>query len=580
MPIIQPMPTQLSKDGKQYGEGFCTPKGLETEQHFSFLPERVIPVIFLPGIMGSNLRMSAERQTRLSKKNNMAWHPDSAGECLSLGGKSARERQLQLDPEATVVDVYDPKTNPTGNAKESADQRHGNVKIVATAKTPLMMDDPCALPSRKSATHKAMERGWGEIFFDSYGDLLNHLETRLNLAFVDGNLNPDWKDIINIAPSKWQPAEKSPLQPLTEKELKQVMSNCFYPVHAFGYNWLKCNGESAEVLAERIGKLMADYRQKKFKCEKVIIVTHSMGGLVGRALCHPDYGNLQDSILGIVHGVMPATGSGAGYRRMRAGFEGGGIADWVIGNEGHEVTAVLGNAAGGLQLLPSEAYGNGWLRIVTKSGKVLKTLPEKGDPYSEIYPKVDVWWGLLREEWINPAGLQTSSLEHTKEHLAKAKKFHQKINATYHPISYAHYGCDLKRHAFQNVVWEVSDYLPAEKLDTLHISSDNLQGQIMLTEAAPAKQDDKALSFRNSDAGGAGSPLQARHEARIRPPAEPGDQTVPMHSADHQLQSGKFKGVFRQTGYEHQASYKDEHAVASTLYSIIQIARQMDWCDK
>lgn len=77
MPIIQPMPTQLSKDGKQYGEGFCTPKGLDTEQHFSFLPERVIPVIFLPGIMGSNLRMSAERQTRLSKKNNMAWHPDS-----------------------------------------------------------------------------------------------------------------------------------------------------------------------------------------------------------------------------------------------------------------------------------------------------------------------------------------------------------------------------------------------------------------------------------------------------------------------------------------------------------------------
>jgi hypothetical protein len=53
--------------------------------------------------------------------------------------------------------------------------------------------------------------------------------------------------------------------------------------------------------------------------------------------------------------------------------------------------------------------------------------------------------------------------------------------------------------------------------------------------------------------------------------------TVPFHSADSQYTSGKFKGIFRQTGYEHQASYSDENALRSTLYSIVQIARTMTW---
>lgn len=59
--------------------------------------------------------------------------------------------------------------------------------------------------------------------------------------------------------------------------------------------------------------------------------------------------------------------------------------------------------------------------------------------------------------------------------------------------------------------------------------------------------------------------------------AEPGDQTVPLHSAEAQLASGKFKGIFRQTGYEHQASYSNPAALASTLYSLVRIASTMKW---
>ncbi len=69
--------------------------------------------------------------------------------------------------------------------------------------------------------------------------------------------------------------------------------------------------------------------------------------------------------------------------------------------------------------------------------------------------------------------------------------------------------------------------------------------------------------------------------ATILPPSAPGDQTVLAKSADHQLKSGMFKGVFRQTGYEHQSSYKNPRAIASTLYSIVRIAQKATWnCEK
>jgi hypothetical protein len=63
----------------------------------------------------------------------------------------------------------------------------------------------------------------------------------------------------------------------------------------------------------------------------------------------------------------------------------------------------------------------------------------------------------------------------------------------------------------------------------------------------------------------------------MQPPTDPGDQTVPLHSAEHQLRSKKFKGVFRQTGYEHQDSYKNDSALHSTLYSLVRIAQTMTW---
>jgi pimeloyl-ACP methyl ester carboxylesterase len=559
------------KCGRQ-AEGFFTPAEDTLPQIMSVPPARVIPIIFLPGIMGSNLRLKPDRQAELQKKNNIAWRPDSKGASLALINASTATRQRQLDPGQTEVDIYDPASNPTGDAKETADARHDNAEVDFSYRlnvsidTPLLMDDPSTKAVRKTKEQKARERGWGEVFFSSYRTVLEMCEQRLNSAFFNGNLDPWWKGVVGVDPKEWQASAQTPMKPLAEAELKQAIKGCWFPVHAMGYNWLESNKTSGEKTAKRITALIEQYKAWGYQCEKVIIVTHSMGGLVARAVIHPKMGNLDGKVLGIVHGVMPAIGAGAAYKRMRCGFEGGSwhdaVAPMVLGNEGDEVTAVLGNSPGGLQLLPSTAYGNGWLHI-KQGDEFIKSLPQKGDPYEEIYKLQDKWYSLIRQEWLNPAGLATSSIQDTLRHLNKAREFHQSIEKTYHDCSYAHYGCDADRAAWHHVVWGIDKKAVIPNVEVLAIAGDDKQGELTvrsdgaMTRVGRAVTPNVTISLQNA--------------------VDPGDQTVPMHSADHQLHSGKFKGIFRQTGYEHQGSYKNDAALNSTIYSLVRIAKNMTW---
>jgi hypothetical protein len=585
-----PLAAQQNDAAARKAEGFATPQQDKKPQCARFLPKRVLPIIFLPGIMGSNLRMSVQRQQELRQKDNIAWRPDILGPTNigSASNDSAAGRQLRLDPLQTTVDVY----NPSGPSDISGDGRHGNVKLDKSFRSPLLTDDPPTAHNRRTAVQKARARGWGEVFFGSYGELLQHLESRLNNTFSNGKLPQDWRDVVGVDPHLHWSADRSlPQQALTEEELKKIATGCWFAVYAFGYNWLQSNGDSAKIIAKRINQTMDDLTQSGYECNQVILVTHSMGGLVGRALVHPKYGNLQDKVLGIVHGVMPAIGAPAAYKRMRAGFEDPGmmhgpeasIGAKVAGNCGDEVTAVLANAPGGLQLLPSDSYGNGWLRV-THNGRNLDKWPKQGDPYSEIYKLRGKWYALFREKWINPSGFPRKkgggTFERTCEYLDMAQSFHQKIAHTFHSNSYAHYGADHERHSFGEVVWEIDKNCadPAGWQDW-PILGDSRQGKLELVRRN-RNSDNKAFSpwvdGSRMPQGGAGAMAESIHAA-ILPPSAPGDQTVPARSADHQLISGVFKGVFRQTGYEHQSSYKDPRAIASTLYSIVRIAQKATW---
>lgn len=572
---------QHNSGAARKAEGFATPKQDKKPQCARMLPNRVLPIIFLPGIMGSNLRMTARRQREMEKKDNIAWRPDSLG-LMNIKGSAKsppRERQLQLDPLQTTVDVYD----PAGPFDVSGDGRHGNVKLGETFTSPLLTDDPPTAKNRRTAVQKARARGWGEVFFGSYGSLLQHLESRLNNTFSEGKVRNEWRDVVGIDPATWQPDPGMPQKALTEGELKTVATGCWFPVYAFGYNWLQSNSDSAKAIAIRINQVMGELNQSGYECNQVIVVTHSMGGLVGRALVHPKFGNLQDKVLGIVHGVMPAIGAPAAYKRMRAGFEDVGmlrgptasIGAKVAGNYGDEVTAVLANARGGLELLPTESYGNGWLRVV-HDGKDLEAWPKQGDPYAEIYKVKGKWYSLFREEWINPSKLPVArgggSFGRTCDYLDRVQSFHRAIADTFSRNSYAHYGADRAQRSFGEVIWQIDKNCadPSGWRDW-PILDDTRQGTLELVRWDPVGAFNRALLSFNGDE------IPNPIHATILPPSAPGDQTVPAKSADHQLRSGAFAAVFRQTGYEHQSSYQDIRATASTLYSIIRIAQKATW---
>lgn len=566
------LPVRASADAVK-ADGCCTPKEDKSPQKMKVPPKKVLPIIFIPGIMGSNLRISAGRQSELKKSNNISWRPDRKTEALALVNASPARRQMQLDPTATEVDIYQPGTNPTGDKSETADARHDNGSIPVLLNpgekiSPLLTDDPVGVANPKTKEIKARERGWGEIYFSSYGSILVKCELAMNHGF----LLTHWGGIFKTSPSEWGGIPELGLKALLEKEHKEAVSGYWFPVHAMGYNWLESNGDSAKKMAVRIRALLQNYRDQGYECKKVILMTHSMGGLLARALIHPSFGALGSEVLGVVHGAMPATGAPAAYKRMRCGFEealgGADPAPKVLGNFGTEVTAVLANAQGGLELLPSRAYGNAWLEI-RQNGVRLDSFPKNGNPYQEIYKLKNQWFSLLREEWINPAGMRGCNFNRSCELLDGADEFHSAIEGTYHSVSYAHYGADPERPSWELVAWELNNKQDAKNWRTLKIAADSGKGKLRLSKIGEIESSDVGFSID----GVASTPVTVPGvvDVSLGKSSGLGDQTVPLRSADHQFSSGKFSGIFRQFGYEHQGSYQNKYAAYSTLYSISRI---------
>ncbi len=98
------------------------------------MPDRVIPVIFLPGVMGSNLKNGD------GDGNNKVWHADlyQGIDALSWVSESPSKRKQLLDPTTTEVD--------------------DSGKVLYSDQEDKMF------PSRR-------QRGWGTVLYKSY---VNH----------------------------------------------------------------------------------------------------------------------------------------------------------------------------------------------------------------------------------------------------------------------------------------------------------------------------------------------------------------------------------------------------------------------
>ncbi len=318
-------------------------EGLATdEKHEISVQREAIPIIFVPGVMGSRLRRAGTdgKEKNRSKENlpNLRWDPTAGFLYRNYSGKSPAHRKAML-----IGGAFDPNYLEVDNVIPVGDGLAG------------IMED--------------------------YRPFLHTLKTH------------DWG----------------------------ALSKLFvFPVYAFGYNWTDDSASSGKKLAARIDEIIKEAKSIIGLCEKVILITHSMGGLVARAASK--LGGAEGNILGVINGVQPAFGAASAYWRIKAGFDGDGfsgkLASRFLGPTGRDTTVLLGNSIGGLQLLPNKNYrtnggGVSWLWITGANEKGIY-LPS-GDPYASIYrvkaivnPSAgkgasnNAYWGLIDPDLLTP----------------------------------------------------------------------------------------------------------------------------------------------------------------------------------
>jgi hypothetical protein len=364
-----------------------------------------------------------------------------------------------------------------------------------------------------------------------------------------------------------------------------------FPVYGFGYNWTDSNRESGRLLAQRIDAIIDEARAQVGLCEKVILLTHSMGGLVARSACLLH--GAQGKVLGVVHGVQPANGSGAAYWRIKAGFEG----DWIVGrltsrflgSSGPHTTVLLGNGPGGLQLLPNKRYRTShglraWLQV-RGGARDAPTLPSS-DPYAEIYrvraqvtepagsgPSSNAYWGLVDPALLTPevvgraagptsgaaaATMHAPTLDDVAEsaagpdaawdrylgYVAEAEAFHDDLAGRQHPATWTFWGTGLNTaervRMFDESNWVRSDPYPTR-------------------------------GFRGFFRDAEGSSRQAV----LQEPADDGDGTVPTHSARMSGHLPDSPSAPANRGFDelsHQPAYEDNNARHWTVCAIFALA--------
>ncbi|MFT4257751.1 MAG: hypothetical protein QM599_12470 [Pseudoxanthomonas sp.] len=508
----------------------------------------VIPIVFLPGIMGTNLKTRGQTNVAWRPPNTVAGKISSAFTWMWRGPKT---RQIMLDMRAVEVDSDGPiRTGDSGLSEALAKQR-----------------------------------GWGSVMASSYHPVMALMQKSLNAiaSFNAGTpmkspragatVRNDWKKSGMIPPAEY--GEQFGLPALTEAELIRA-AHYLFPVWCAGYNWLQSNFTSGADVKNYIeNTVLAHYREKNIPAKKVILVTHSMGGLVGRSLTEL---HKYKNVLGVVNGVQPATGAPAFYHHARCGYE--GAEQVVLGRNAGEVVAVIGNAPGALELAPTFDHDNGkpWLFLHdTKTNKVTR-LPSGKNPYAEIYTN-PAWYGLVPQEnsrYLDlskkSSGPETSSRGPFVKNVTDVATFHKKIAGKYFSPTYAHYGAESTRHSWESIEWH---------------------GDLSLI--GKGYQDDENGTYSNTQGSSGGMGYSVTYTLKgpeLKPGSrQGGDGTVPETSGLAPGAAGVKAGVkasFRhgnmgkgghntQKGYDHQSSYLDQRAQWATLYSIIKIAQAADW---
>ncbi|MGO1541248.1 MAG: esterase/lipase family protein [Luteimonas sp.] len=601
------VPSYYDAEGRITASSSASPTDNTSRARVYAPPPDVLPIVFVPGIMGSNLcakqAVTSVGGDMLVEAGKPVWLVDSATRFgLKWSEYTAAERQLLIDKDNLDVDTSGLIRLRSDEPAEAAMRdfmrmpRYGNLAAVEQAQK-LRKDVNDAIAEKR-------RRGWGTVSWAFYGSFLQWLEQNLQgLAMQGGRPNNKLATLLRMAgrsPDGASSGSASVPAPPLKRDLVERMLEFHFPVWGVGYNWAASNMDSGRILAQKIDDIIAEYDGRNGqRCSQVIVVTHSMGGLVARAAAKKY--NAESKIAGVVHGVMPTHGAAAMYKRSVAGFgnEGAWFMEKVLGaiigassaralgRTARETLPVLAFNPGPLELAPNHRYNNGqpWLIIRGKKGGPLKALPERGDPYAEIYQRTDVWWRLVNPEWLNPAGLDMTAsyfVGQFQAAVAKAKKYHEELardDEGFHPETYGHYGTDKRHPAWGELTIEVSasavyertslgaygagglgpTYMPPTRID---LPNKVLHGKPEEWRIMQHDADDELLLIDTQ--GG-------EMRARIKSKGDPGDATVPAEASAAGIDRIS-KVVCRHTrGYAHDASYQDDRVRASVLDAVARI---------
>lgn len=534
----------------------------------------VIPVIVVPGIMGTNLR--AKRNPRLG------WRQDELNELAAPG-------------EA----VWRPPNGKGDGWRESSrwDQRTPADRQRFFNAASLEVDDsglinfPDVQDEYLLNEADVRERGWGEVHAESYGTLLYTLQTQLNQTFEFDDqtksraVHTHWKAVMACEPRKWGVRD---FAPLTEAQLEKHAKN-YYPVYCVGYNWLEDCDASSLRLERRIREILGSWVQAKRKCNQVILVTHSMGGLVARACAR----RIPGMIAGIIHGVMPALGAPAAYRRLACGTESSSPSNnpkeeltavrtaKLIGNTAERTTPVLATSPGAIELLPNHLYPGPWLHVrVLKVAGNSGSLSEKNNltgiietpsdhlhlpggkvsnPY-DLYRDMTPWYRLINPGLADPARKyrkQDGGVESViTSAINAAEKFHRDLGDYYHPNTYAFYGDDPRRLSYSQVRWVARQWGST----TTVLTTSSVANARFLSQSSDSHR--RVL-------------IEGKTELSFSPDVQDarGDGTVPHLSGAGPR--SKVKQVFPTLGFDHQESYNNSDMLMLTLRLVVKIVQEM-----
>ncbi|CUJ52119.1 lipase/acyltransferase domain-containing protein [Achromobacter kerstersii] len=556
-------------------------------------PDLILPVIFIPGVMGSNLKSVPENPTQ---KPIPVWTLNYGFTGLPTDllsqwfMKEAGFRQTFLHPDRVQVD----------------DQ--GDVPQVASG---MVQENRQLLPADRKAAlmQRYRERGWGEVGQISYERFLLWLEHALNSPIVPRHANytlelgaDHWLDPEALYPQLKPGMEvfmpglngldrKGPetgVKPLTSDDL--IAGARFnMPVHAFGYNWLASNTDSAKKLKNRINTILEQYGGR---CKQVILLTHSMGGLIAR-MCATLPG-METAICGIIHGVMPTNGAPVAYRRCKVGMGDESFgSSLVIGSRGQDVTAVFAQSPGALQLLPTRSYTPNWLKLIRADGgrdiPAVSQWPSATQcPYETIYLERKRWWGLVRESWLAPKGGVPIDWKDYEHNVGSARSFHDALSHYYHPNTYAFYGSDTKHPSFESIRWTIraglqppGSTVAGHSMETL--ADMDAQG-VRYDGRTPAYVGGKTVTGydpRNPFAATA-RPAELEYsewELHCEMQDGSGDGTVPTSSGRApiaQARNGQVREQLQMRGFNHEGPFRDSLVQLITLQWILKIAAQAE----